>query len=795
MNETRKKQGENYKDYISIMFRKKNELYHHKAVNRIIYYENNNNPILNKHFPNNNNFFFTGSCDSIIKLWINTNNQNPNSTNNTINTNNKNSYLNLISNFEFHSNWISSLLLCKKNNLLISSSYDESICIWDINKTLNKLDKNSDKTSFPEIILSHYHNDYISCLNYNEENNILYSSGLDGIVYSSDLEKIQNNIFDRNIILKNESSIYSIDVFESILAVSLYLDNTIKIIDLKSNKEICSLHGHNDIIKKIKLSPDGKNLISISSDKTIKFWDISNQKFIFNFDYHKSSVNGLFINKNFNKMISGSLDGDIYICDFEIQNYAFFDNIYDSVLDISMNEKEDQIIASSKNGNLYIYDLFDKEKSYFNNSNHDFFIGEIPLIEEENKKICEISKDEIVDYNLMNNKIYSIIKYKGNEEKGEIINLLKMKNIKGSKNSTYKSLLKRLNEIDKKNLEKWCTLDIKTGYLNMTLNEDKCYLNDITKVNLNFIEDIIKRNFSIHSESQLFKNEINEINEINKHQSLPNLQKMERKQQNSFFINKNNPLKKSTNEIPIENSFGNYIFNNIIGNFIYNKLINDIKNLFENEEEKIEEQYNEFFKKNEDVDDLFINTSISGIYNSFYLNHENKISFPSFCFKAFNQFFYDIYQEHNNLTNNKKYDLKIEVNLENVIQMISDNNKDIEVNYQLKSYHTFFSLFKAILKKLDLNKIKKVILEEIKNNNLTEEEIDFIKNKYLDNNEQIIKSFYFKTKNNIILNKKNCENKKISYVMKILNKGDNDSYTLFFCYRDIKSVLKIFGTQ
>ena len=127
--------------------------------------------------------------------------------------------------------------------------------------------------------------------------------------------------------------------------------------------------------------------------------------------------------------------------------------------------------------------------------------------------------------------------------------------------------------------------------------------------------------------------------------------------------------------------------------------------------------------------------------------------------------------------------------------MISDNNKDIEVNYQLKSYHTFFSLFKTILKKLDLNKIKKVILEEIKNNNLTEEEIDFIKNKYLDNNEQIIKSFYFKTKNNIILNKKNCENKKISYVMKILNKGDNESYTLFFCYRDIKSVLKIFGTQ
>ena len=37
---------------------------------------------------------------------------------------------------------------------------------------------------------------------------------------------------------------------------------------------------------------------------------------------------------------------------------------------------------------------------------------------------------------------------------------------------------------------------------------------------------------------------------------------MERKHQNSFF-KKNNPLKKSNHEIPIENSFGNYVFNNI----------------------------------------------------------------------------------------------------------------------------------------------------------------------------------------------------------------------------------------
>ena len=75
------------KDYVNIMFRKTNEIYHHKTVNKLLYYENNFiNSIKSKNNWNNNNLFFTGGCDSIIKLWID------------------NNYLNLLSNFEYHSN-------------------------------------------------------------------------------------------------------------------------------------------------------------------------------------------------------------------------------------------------------------------------------------------------------------------------------------------------------------------------------------------------------------------------------------------------------------------------------------------------------------------------------------------------------------------------------------------------------------------------------------------------------------------------------------------------------------------
>ena len=205
-------------------------------------------------------------------------------------------------------------------------------------------------------------------------------------------------------------------------------------------------------------------------------------------------------------MITGSIDGEIYLNDFQMENYALFDKIDDCILDIQMNENENQIITSSKNGKLYIYDLYEKERSYIND-NLDNFIGKVPLIEEENRKVCEISQNEISEYKLMNNKIYSIVKYKNKEIDGGIINLLKMQLIKDSKKSNYQSLVDKLNEIDNKNLETWCTLDIHTGCLKMTLFENKCFLNNISKLDLNYIENIIKKNFAINSNTKLYLND------------------------------------------------------------------------------------------------------------------------------------------------------------------------------------------------------------------------------------------------------------------------------------------------
>ena len=784
MMEGREKQ-EVIKDYISIMFRYKNEIYHHKAVNKILYYDykfkgdynkekKNKNIFLNS----NNNLFFTGSCDSIIKLWINDNSNN----------------LNLISNFEHHSNWITSLTLYKKQNILISSSNDQSICIWDLNFLNENKENLKDKTIFPKCNYPNFHNDYISCLQFNENTKLLYSSGYDGKIYSLNFDNIK--ITNKNEIFSNESSIYSLDLCENenILAVSLYNENKIILLDLKTNKEIFTLHGHNDIIRNLKISPDGKYLISISSDKTIKFWDVSKQKFIYNFDYHKSGVCSLYINKYFNKMITGSIDGDIFINDFDLKNFALFDNINDSVLDIQMNEEENQIISSCRNGKLYLYDLLEKKE---NNIYSDSFIGKIKLNKEnEYKKICDITKDEISEFKLMNNKIYVILKYQSNEDKGEVINLLRTKRDKNSKKSSFKTLDNKLHEVDRNNLESWCSLDINTGFLKMTLYEDKCFNNDISKINLNFIEKIIEKNFSIYSDSQLFIDKPNK-NKFSKTINLNNdtYFNMQKNSNYEKIYNNTNVIIKTFNKrnINIKSTFGSFVIKNIIENILENKLIEFSKIYFENGENKIIEEYEDLFKKNEnkeDIDDLFIKVSKKGKSYSFYLNNINKMIFPHFCFRFFESYVYKLFKSVNLIPFDSKdnFNISININVENVSHFLKEDKKyslTIDKNY------TFKKLFDNIKTKLDENKIKKIFSKEMKNNKLSNKEIEYINNTYLKSNNHMIKLFYLSSKSNIKLNKKNCESIEIAYIILVLNKGNLDFYTFKLLCSDIKSLISI----
>ena len=51
-------------------------------------------------------------------------------------------------------------------------------------------------------------------------------------------------------------------------------DNSIKIWDIKSGKNIKSLGGHINVVSYVHLSQDGKKIISGSFDWTIRIWNL-----------------------------------------------------------------------------------------------------------------------------------------------------------------------------------------------------------------------------------------------------------------------------------------------------------------------------------------------------------------------------------------------------------------------------------------------------------------------------------------------------------------------------------------
>jgi len=94
-------------------------------------------------------------------------------------------------------------------------------------------------------------------------------------------------------------------------------DNTLRVWDIESGKEIQTLEGHTDGVEAVAVTPDGKHAISGSRDNTLRVWDIESGEEIQTLEGHTNSVSAVAVTPDGKHVISGSWDKTLRVWDIE----------------------------------------------------------------------------------------------------------------------------------------------------------------------------------------------------------------------------------------------------------------------------------------------------------------------------------------------------------------------------------------------------------------------------------------------------------------------------------------------
>ena len=92
-------------------------------------------------------------------------------------------------------------------------------------------------------------------------------------------------------------------------------DETVKLWDVASGRQLRTLSGHGSWVNSIAFSPDGKVLASGSGDKTIKLWDVASGRELRSLSGHTDWVFSVAFSPDGKVLASGSYDSTIKLWD------------------------------------------------------------------------------------------------------------------------------------------------------------------------------------------------------------------------------------------------------------------------------------------------------------------------------------------------------------------------------------------------------------------------------------------------------------------------------------------------
>jgi WD40 repeat protein len=141
-------------------------------------------------------------------------------------------------------------------------------------------------------------------------------------------------------------------------AVSASGDNTLKVWDLESGRELRMLEGHSDSVRGVAVTPDGKRAVSASDDKTLKVWDLESGRELRTLEGHSHGVNGVAVTPDGKRAISASRDKTLKVWDLESgRDLSTLKGHSNGVNGVAVTPDGKRAVSASDDKTLKVWDL------------------------------------------------------------------------------------------------------------------------------------------------------------------------------------------------------------------------------------------------------------------------------------------------------------------------------------------------------------------------------------------------------------------------------------------------------
>lgn len=135
-------------------------------------------------------------------------------------------------------------------------------------------------------------------------------------------------------------------------------DNTLIVWSSQTGEQIFTLNGHRCPVKDVAATPDSKRAISASEDRKLKLWDLTTGSELLTMNGHSERVEAVAITSDGMKAVSGSGDSTLRVWDLKTgQELLILSGHQGAVRSVAIAPDDKRVVSASSDRNLKVWDL------------------------------------------------------------------------------------------------------------------------------------------------------------------------------------------------------------------------------------------------------------------------------------------------------------------------------------------------------------------------------------------------------------------------------------------------------